>query len=98
VRLARFRKNAICKTFRLTFSRGFDTLPDMNNTKSDYIGVRLFPEDLERVTTLAKELGTTPSRLVRLMIHFTSPRLGPVGIASKFRAWARRVLERPLFG
>lgn len=70
----------------------------MKKTKTDYIGVRLFPEDLARVDELAATLGTSPSRLVRLLIHYTSPRLGPPGSSTAFRSWARRVIERPIIG
>lgn len=65
--------------------------------KSEFFAVRLYPEDMERLNTIASELGVSASRLVRLLIHYTSPRLGPVGQSSAFRKWVNRVTSRPLF-
>ena len=79
---------------------GFDILLFMKNTKSiksEFFAVRLYPEDMERLNTTADELGVSTSRLVRLLIHYTSPRIGPAGQSAAFRKWVNRVTSRPLF-
>lgn len=79
---------------------GFATIRGMKNkksVKSEFFAVRLYPEDMERLNTTADDLGVSASRLVRLLIHYTSPRVGPVGQSAAFRKWVNRVTSRPLF-
>lgn len=79
---------------------GFGIICDMknkSNTKSEFFAVRLYPEDMERLNTTADDLGVSSSRLVRLLIHYTSPRLGPPGQSVEFKKWVKRVTSRPLF-
>ena len=66
-------------------------------SKSEFFAVRLYPEDMERLNSTADELGISSSRLVRLLIHYTSPRIGPAGQSVEFKKWVKRVTSRPLF-
>ena len=78
---------------------GFGIIRAMKNKpsiKSEFFAVRLYPEDMERLNTTADELGVSSSRLVRLLIHYTSPRIGPAGQSVEFKKWVRRVTSRPL--
>lgn len=72
-------------------------MKNKDTKKSEIFAVRLHPEDMKRLDNLAAELGISTSRLVRFMILYTSPQVGPAGHASHFRAWARKILTNPLF-
>jgi len=68
--------------------------------KDSIVGLRLYPEDAQKLGKWSHEFGTSQSRLIRLALRFCSTMddKGRVVLRSDFRRFVERDLATPLFG